>query len=248
MGGPRKSRERVARTGPDQVAATGAGRPDRQHTGRRRWILPALGVTMAVIIVAATTYYFSGTPANPSRASAASNLVRFHSPSIGPADARVQIVEFLDPACEGCRAFHPVVKSILAEHQGRVSLTIRYAPFHKGADFAVRALEASRKQGKYPATLDTLFASQSTWAVNHAVNPRLVLVALAAVPGLDVQRLQTDSSAPEIASVIEQDLADAKALKVVQTPTFYVNGRTLEVFGFEELRDLVRSEVKASYP
>ena len=32
-------------------------------------------------------------------------LVRFHSPTFGPADAPVIIVEFFDPSCEACRAF-----------------------------------------------------------------------------------------------------------------------------------------------
>ncbi|NMG42229.1 thioredoxin domain-containing protein [Aromatoleum toluvorans] len=33
-----------------------------------------------------------------------------HSPTLGKADAPVVIVEFLDPACETCRAFYPRVK------------------------------------------------------------------------------------------------------------------------------------------
>ena len=35
----------------------------------------------------------------------AAHLVRFHSPVLGRADAPVTVVEFLDPACEACRAF-----------------------------------------------------------------------------------------------------------------------------------------------
>ena len=37
----------------------------------------------------------------------AARLVRPHSPIIGPASAPVTVVEFLDPACEGCRRLHP---------------------------------------------------------------------------------------------------------------------------------------------
>jgi protein-disulfide isomerase len=42
-------------------------------------------------------------------------------------------------------------------------------------------------------------------------------------------------------------MADAKALKVVQTPTFFVNGKPLREHGFEQLRALVREEVRAQY-
>ena len=35
------------------------------------------------------------------------NLVQFYSPTVGKPDAKVHIVEFLDPACETCAQFYP---------------------------------------------------------------------------------------------------------------------------------------------
>ena len=56
------------------------------------------------------------------------------------------IVEFFDPACEACRAFHPIVKDIMAEHGDAVRVVIRYTPFHGAAsEEAIRVLEAARK-------------------------------------------------------------------------------------------------------
>jgi protein-disulfide isomerase len=167
------------------------------------------------------------------------------SPTLGNADAKVQIVEFLDPACEGCRAFYPVVKEILAQNQGKLRLTVRHVYFHKGADFAVKVLQASRKQGKYWETLDALFANQSSWAVNHAVQPKQVL-AIAAGLGLNMQQLERDMNSPEVAEAMAQDMADAKALKVQQTPEFFINGKRLEPFGVDPLRARIREEVAAA--
>lgn len=174
-------------------------------------------------------------------------LMRFHAPSLGPSDAKVHIVEFLDPACEGCRAFYPVVKQIMDEHKGKVRLWVRYVPFHRGADFVVRALEAARAQGRYWEALDAIFAKQNEWTRNHTAQPDLVYKALQGI-GLDDARLRRDVSSPEITKVLDQDMADAKALKVLQTPTFYVNGRVLKDYGFDQLRALVREEVKRQYP
>lgn len=173
-------------------------------------------------------------------------LMRFHAPNLGTSDARVNLVEFLDPACEGCRAFYPVVKQILAEHKGRVRLWLRYAPFHRGADFVVKALEAARSQNRYWEALDTIFAKQDEWTQGHAAVPRLVMKSLESV-GLDLQRLQRDMSSPEIEKILKQDMADAKALNILQTPTFYVNGKPLQDYGFDQLRALVRAEVQAQY-
>jgi protein-disulfide isomerase len=186
------------------------------------------------------------TVANGQATAPVENLIRFSSPTMGPTDAKVHIVEFLDPACETCAAFFPLVKAIMAEHKGKVRLSVRHLAFHKNSDFVVRALEASRKQGKYWETLGGLFAAQSTWAVNHVVQPPQVLAVLGKL-GLDMPRLQTDMAAPAIGQLIAQDLADAKALKVTQTPEYFVNGKRLDKFGEEQLRNLVRDQVKAAY-
>lgn len=187
-----------------------------------------------------------GTPVTVSDASQA-RLLRFHAPSLGSADAKVQIVEFLDPACEACRAFYPFVKSLMAAHPDKIRLSIRHVGFHDGADFAVRVLEAARRQGKYWETLETLLASQSTWAINHRVQPELVLARLDGL-GLDLERLKADLEDPEIARRIAIDRDDAQALRVTKTPEFFVNGRQMATFGREQLAKLVADEIARMYP
>jgi protein-disulfide isomerase len=165
-------------------------------------------------------------------------LVRMHSPALGRADAPVVIVEFLDPACETCAAFYPLVKQMLAANPDKIRLVLRYAPFHKGSDQVVAALEAARKQGKFWPALEGLLAAQSDWTRNHAVQVERIWPHLEKA-GVDLQQLRKDMTAPEITSVIEQDLLDAQTLKVSKTPDFFVNGRALPSFGFEQLKGLV---------
>lgn len=172
-------------------------------------------------------------------------LVRMHSPTLGPAEAPVVIVEFLDPACETCAAFYPLVKQIMAANPGRIRLVLRYAPFHKGSDQVVAALEAARKQGKYWQALEALLARQDDWVQNHAAQVARIWPLLEAA-GLDLQKLRSDMAAPEIAGVIEQDLLDAQTLKVTKTPEYFVNGRPLPRFGIEPLKDLIDQALAAS--
>lgn len=199
-----------------------------------------------IVVLGFGLHSFEPSIANAQGTAPAEYLVRFSSPSMGPADAKVHIVEFLDPACETCASFYPLVKALIAEHKGKVRLSVRHLAFHRNSDFVVRALEASRKQGKYWETLGGLFAAQSTWVVNHVVQPPQVLAVLGKL-GLDMPRLQTDMAAPAIGQLIAQDLADAKALKVTQTPEYFVNGKRLDQFGEEQLRKLVADQVKAAY-
>ena len=172
-------------------------------------------------------------------------LIRMHSPAEGKADAPVVIVEFFDPACDTCRAFYPLVKNMLKTHPDRLRLVLRYAPFHEGSDKVVALLEAARKQGKFWETLEAVFASQPDWAPNHVAQVNLVWPHLQGL-GLDLDKVRTDMNAPEIANVIAQDLADARTLNVTQTPEYFVNGRPLPSFGYEQLQTLVDDELHAN--
>lgn len=165
-------------------------------------------------------------------------LVRPHARVLGPADARVEIVEFFDPACETCRRFYPFVKEILAAHPQQIRLVLRYAPFHDNSDYVVGVLEAAGKQGKYWETLEALLAVQHEWVVHHAVQPPEVWRHVEGL-GLDLERLQHDMQAPEIARLIAQDLEDARTLNVSKTPEFFVNGAPLPDFGLEPLKAMV---------
>ncbi|MDH3328337.1 MAG: DsbA family protein [Desulfobulbaceae bacterium] len=176
----------------------------------------------------------------------ASIFIRDHSPMLGSDDARVYIVEFMDPACETCAAFSPFVKQMMAANPGKIKLVLRYAPFHDGADYFVKILEAAKKQGKYWETLDVMYKSQPYWASHHNPQPQKIWQFLP-MAGLDLERIKQDMNDPAIAKLIEQDLADAKTLQVQKTPGFFANGKPLQNFGYQQLQELVYSELSANY-
>ena len=165
-------------------------------------------------------------------------LIRMHSPTLGKTDAPVVIVEFFDPACGTCAAFYPRVKEIMAANADRIRLVLRYAPFHKGSDKVVAVLEAARKQGKFWPALEALLLTQDDWSPNHLPQVDRVWKHLEGL-GLDLDKVRADMTAPEIARVIAQDLDDAQALNVTQTPEYFVNGKPLPSFGLEQLQKLI---------
>ena len=176
-----------------------------------------------------------------------STFIRPHSPTLGSDDAKVYIVKFTDPACETCASFSPFIKQAMGAFPGKIKLVIRYAPFHQGADEVVRILEAARMQGVLWETLELLYRRQDTWTRHHRVLLDEVWPLLNEV-GLDVDRVKADMRSPHITAVIEQDLADAEALGVRQTPGFFVNGKPLEPFGARPLAALIKAEIRSKYP
>lgn len=179
-------------------------------------------------------------------AKAASGMfVRPNSPVIGPANAPVTIVEFLDPACEACRAFYPVVKQIMGMFPNDVRLVVRYAAFHKGADEAVRILEMARAQGRLEPVMEALFREQPRWASHGAPDVAMAWL-IAGRAGLDLTRAEAEARALGVDAFLRQEAADVKQANVRQTPTFFVNGKPLPSFGPNQLFELVKSEVEAA--
>lgn len=170
-------------------------------------------------------------------------FIRDHSPTLGPIDAKVILVEFLDPECETCRKFYPFVKQLMKKYPLDIRLVVRYTPFHKNSKFIVKILEASRKQKKYWEALALLFQTQPAWGSHHAPKPELVWDYLPSV-GIDINKIKAEMNNPETDRIIEQDVADAQVLKVRQTPTFFINGKRLKEFGYQQLQKAIEDEIQ----
>lgn len=210
------------------------------------------GITVLVLILAFVvgSSYYKGKQAEKIGFMAQENaelFVRGHSQTLGSDDAKVYLIEFMDPACETCAAFSPFVKQMMDANPGKIKLVLRYAPFHDGADYFVKILEAAKIQGKYWETLDVMYKTQRWWASHHNPQPQRIWQFLPQA-GVDVERIRKDMNDPAIVKLIDQDLADAKMLNVRKTPGFFANGKPLQNFGYRQLQQLVQSEIMENYP
>lgn len=189
----------------------------------------------------------TGAAAAAAKAAAASPtdetlLIRPHSPVLGPADAKATLVEFFDPSCEACRAFHPVLKELRERFPDDLRIVMRYTLFHEGSDEAVRILEAARRQDLFEPVLDALLEQQPGWAQDGA--PALdVAWEIAGSAGLDLEKGEADRLFPGTMGVLNQDAEDVAALGIRATPTFFLNGKRLENVSFDTLRTDVAAAV-----
>mgnify|MGYP001821328387 CR=1 FL=1 len=224
-----------------------------KQAGRMHWVI-LIGAIVVVILAVLTASVIiqedQPTTAETEQAIAdefRAALASEHSPTLGDPIARVHIVEFLDPACETCAMFYPMVKQWMNEVPGKMRLSVRHVPFHRGSDYAVRVLEASREQGKYWETLEALLSTLREWTLNHSVLQDRILPAIADV-GLDMDKLADDMNRMDVLVRMEKDQEDARTVQVRATPEYYVNGRPLPSFGREQLAALVREELAKAYP
>jgi len=215
---------------------------------------PTIVIASALVIAlvfGGGAYYYKAQQAQEIRKLAGAEesvFVRAASPALGTESAKVQLVEFFDPACEACRMMYPYVKSLMRANDGKLRLTLRYATFHEGSDYVVKVLEAARMQGQdlYWKALEAILANQATWAEHGRPNPLLVWDYLGGT-GLDIQKAKQDMNDPRIAELLKQDAKDLATLKVNKTPSFFINGKPLAEFGQNQLRVQVENEIRIAY-
>ena len=221
--------------------------------------LAMLGLVVLSVVGLAAYFYSRSAPdarrASNSGGNAAPTpspelLVRPDSPTIGPADAKVTLVEFYDPECEACAAFHPIVKNILKDYPGKIRFVARYMPLHPNSVSAASLTEAAGEQGKYWQAQELLFRKQQEWGQKHgatasepAADINVLFQKYAEELGLDLPKANAAVKENRYGSKIERDKKDGQALGVRQTPTFFVNGRKLMQFSESALRQMIDAEL-----
>ncbi len=215
-------------------------------------ILALIGIIVAVAAIMGASYYRKSVQSErKSSASGDSPLVRPDSPTLGSADAPVTLVEFLDPECESCREFSPLIKKILREYNGKIRLVVRYMPLHTNSLAAAVVTEAAGEQGKYWEMQELLFQRQLEWGAGHHGVPSgrheppiALFEQYAGELGLDVEKLRNSIAQNRHVLKVERDRKDGQSLGVSKTPQFFVNGRRLARFSEEDLRALINEELK----
>ncbi len=188
--------------------------------------------------------------ANTAASRPLANLIRDDSLAMGPTDAAVTVVEFLDPECESCAAFAPAVKKVVDENKDRVRLVVRYVPLHPNSARAITLIEAAAEQGKGWQALDILLAKQGEWGDRHGAPstsappdvPKL-FESYARAIGLDLEKYLASVRENRFVQKIERDRRDATEAGVRQTPTIFVNGKRLAKLNENDLRSMVAAEL-----
>ena len=214
----------------------------------KKYLAPLVGVSLLAVFALGAFLYDSQKASDLNQAAQqnARFLERDYAPTKGDPNAKVTIVEFFDPACETCRAFHPIIEQLLKENPSRLKVVMRYAPLHSGSDYVVKALEAARLQGDFWKALEALYAAQPVWASHGRPDLNQIWPALRQA-GFNIEKAQQDMQGTEIATRIQQDIADMQQMQVTKTPGFFVNGKPLIKFGVKEFKKLVAQAILDNY-
>ena len=163
------------------------------------------------------------------------------SPSLGPVDAPVTLVEFSDFQCPYCARLAPVVKRIAGEYPGQVRVVFRQFPLRSIHPHAQKAAEASLcafDQGRFWEMHDALFGDIKK------LEPK-DLTARARKLNLDLGAFNQCLESGKYAATVQQDLEDGMAAGVSGTPAVYINGRVLKGSKpYDSIKELVEAELQ----
>ena len=207
-----------------------------------------VGISLLVLIVLfiGLAYFYKNNQIHKETlliSSSHKSLVTDYSVSFGENKKNITIVEFLDPECESCAVFYPIMRKVYKEHYSDIKLVIRYLANHKNSKYAIKILEASREQNKYEEVLSLIFEKQPLWAEHNNEKPELIWTFLTQIEGLNIDKLKEDMKNPKIDEIIDNDAKDARILSVKGTPTVFVKEKRLERLSQKDLFDLVESEI-----
>lgn len=162
------------------------------------------------------------------------------SPSKGPDDAVVTIVEWADFQCSGCLATKPFLELMLERFPGQVRLVFKHFPLsrHPLAKGAAQAAAAAQNQGKFWEMYDMLFAAQES----NELAPQ-DLTAMAKRLKLDMDKFRKDFSSAETAKMLEDDMKQAEGLGLDGTPFVWINGRLFQL-GPGELEEWISMDIE----
>jgi protein-disulfide isomerase len=144
------------------------------------------------------------------------------APALGPADAKITIVAFLDYQCPYCHRSQAAVERLMQEHKGKVRLVHQDFPLdiHERAFAASEAARCAGDQGKFWDYHRSLLTAQGSFDGPD-------LKARAATLGLDKAAFATCMSSKRHDAEIHAGLEMGQKLGVNSTPTFFINGRRL---------------------
>ena len=158
--------------------------------------------------------------------------------SIGPADAPVTLVEYVDFQCPYCKAAHFEISRLRSAAPAQVRFIFRHFPLHHLHEFAelgAEAAEAAGAQGRFWEMHDLLFEHQED------LGPAGVR-ALARMLELDTDRFKADLESRRFRARIEEDLRSGQQSGVHGTPSFFLNGEKYDGdYSFDSLLDAIHA-------
>lgn len=174
-----------------------------------------------------------------------------NSPVLGPADAKITIVEFSDFQCPFCKNADEILDKIYRDYKDTLKFVFKHFPLdskcnllinrsvHENACKSALASICADEQGKFWEYKKLLFENQKDLSYNN-------LIEIAKRTGLNVEQFRDCLMKPgERMQKIVSDINQGYELGVRSTPTIFLNGKMIKGAIPEWLmREMIEKELR----
>ncbi len=210
-----------------------------------------LGVLAAIILVFVGIFALSGDKTSDTSGKQTSKgTPTEHLQGVG--STGVTLVEYGDYQCPYCQQYYLTIKQVQAQFNDEIKFQFRNYPLtnlHPNAFAAARAAEAADQQGKFWEMHDALYedANWQTWTT--AKDPVVYFNQYAADLKLNAAQFKKDFGSSKINNLINADMAAGTKLKVSGTPSFFLNGKKVEIGnGVSAFEKVIKAEIAKKAP
>lgn len=219
----------------DYLHSAYEGKKSMTISSETKFFVGILGSTVLILAIAAVVL----SRPTPALTLPKETLIPISAHTKGNKDANVSLVEYSDFQCPACGAFAPTVEELVEKNKNSLFFAYRHFPLpkHQFAVPAAIAAEAAGVQNKFWEAANYLFANQDKFSDT-------LWETMATDLSLDKEQFTKDLKAQTGSSIIDKDLAQATALNLPGTPTFFLNGVMLiNIANPQDLIDAVNKAI-----
>jgi protein-disulfide isomerase len=188
-----------------------------------------LAILAAIILIFAGLVLFTGKKNDSGTKSNSATLTQHYT---GNDKASVTLTEYGDFQCPYCEQYSQTVSQVVETNKDKIRFQFRNFPLtqlHQNAFAAARAAEAAGLQNKYWEMHDALY-NPSNWQVwTQGSSPNSAFNQYAQQLGLDVNKFKADFASSKVNDLINADMAEGNRLGITGTPTFYLDGKQVQI-------------------
>jgi len=211
-------------------------------SGRRNWLIPALIVLAAAVLVAFSVLMHGGAESDPARSGARvsssegaplpiidrARLAEGDPLALGPVDAPVTLIVYSDFQCPFCAMWSADTGPEMRALAQRGDLRIEYrdiAGYGEDSERAARAAYAAGLQGRYLDFHEALFEDSQKRPPGELTPEALVKTAERL--DLDIEKFRADFQSWEVTRGVQRNIDEAAEVGAFSTPSFLLAGRPI---------------------
>jgi protein-disulfide isomerase len=152
----------------------------------------------------------------------AEKLVSYQDPKVGDTESPVTVVEFFDPNCSHCQAFHSVMQQVMAQYSDRVEFVMKPFPLWQYSLNQIEAMILAGREDKFYDMIDAQIARGVTSGLSDQQ-----LIDIAEEIDLDVDAFSKALESDEVRNRAIYYHKQGERFGIRSTPTVVINGRVV---------------------